>query len=212
MKGIIYVRNDHDQPEQNAALEKLQEFAEGMAYQIENIIVESYNVTELERPGLFRLFDMVQSQNIQAVFTRSGSCLGQGETKLATVHQLHRLGCMIYTLESQGEILVEADESAVLYMMEKVDRLQRNWRARKISKGIQKAIKEKGFNPAHNLKNRGMGGRSKKKVPVEDIIALKEKNLTFEEIAATLQGWGYEVSRATVHRRYREWSQEKDRE
>lgn len=208
MKGIIYVQ---DQLEQNGGVEKLQEFAKGMAYQIEDIIVESHNVTEWNRPGLFRLFDMVQSQNIQAVFIQSGSCLGQGETKLATVHQLHRLGCMIYTLESQGEIVVEADESAVLYMMEKVDQLQRNWRARKISQGIQKAIRE-GFNPAHNLKNRGMGGRSKKKVPVEDIIALKEKNLTFEEIAATLQGWGYEVSRATVHRRYREWSQEKDRE
>lgn len=211
MKGIIYVRDDHGQTEQNASLEQLQGLAEGMACQIENIIVESDNVSELDRPGLFRLFDMVQSRNIQAVFTRSGSCLGQGETKLATVHQLHRLGCTIYTLESQGEIVVEADESAVLYMMEKVDQLQRTWKARKISQGIQKAIREKGFNPADNLRNRGMGGRSKKKVPVEDIITLKKKNLTFEEIAATLQGWGYEVSRATVHRRYREWLQERGR-
>ncbi|GGA34981.1 hypothetical protein GCM10007416_04890 [Kroppenstedtia guangzhouensis] len=40
---------------------------------------------------------------------------------------------------------------------------------------------------------------------MDEIVALKEKKLTFEEVAATLQGFGYDVSRATVHRRYREW-------
>jgi hypothetical protein len=34
---------------------------------------------------------------------------------------------------------------------------------------------------------------------------LRHNGLTFAEIAATLSGFGYPVSKATVHRRYREY-------
>jgi hypothetical protein len=34
--------------------------------------------------------------------------------------------------------------------------------------------------------------------------------LTFSEIAATLRGFGYNVSKATVHRRYQEYIEKED--
>lgn len=45
-------------------------------------------------------------------------------------------------------------------------------------------------------------------MPVEEIIRLRDNGLTFQEIAATMRGFGYQVSKATVHRRYREYMEE----
>lgn len=128
-----------------------------------------------------------------------------GEAKLAIIHQLDRSGCLIYSRQNQGELELDAGESTVLSIIAKVEELQRKMMNQKISWGMQRAIREKGYNPAKNLKNQGLGGREKKDLPLEQIIALREKKLTFEEIAATLKGFGYPVSRATVHRRYQEW-------
>lgn len=68
---------------------------------------------------------------------------------------------------------------------------------------MQCTMREKGYDPSRNLKNKGMGGREKKEVPSEQIVALKEKGLIFEEITSTLKG------RATVHRRYTEWKKKR---
>lgn len=42
-------------------------------------------------------------------------------------------------------------------------------------------------------------------MPIDEIVRLRKNNLTFAEIAATLRGFGYDVSKATVHRRYQEY-------
>jgi hypothetical protein len=76
---------------------------------------------------------------------------------------------------------------------------------------MKRAVR-KGYNPAKNLQNRGSGGKKRKEVPLEQIIALKQKDLTYEEISATLKGFGYAVSRATVHRRYKEWEKQQELE
>ncbi|MMZ59101.1 hypothetical protein D1872_211200 [compost metagenome] len=95
-------------------------------------------------------------------------------------------------------------EGMVLEILAVVEEYQRRLTNHKISRGMQRAIAE-GFRPEHNLKNTDQGGRKRNDLPMEEIIKLRRKKLTFEEIALTLRGLGYEASRATVHRRYREY-------
>ena len=75
----------------------------------------------------------------------------------------------------------------------------------KIRRGMRRAV-ENGYKPQMNLKNRGnLEGRERIEVPVEEIVNLRNKGLTFHEIASTLNGLGFQVSKATVHRRYQEY-------
>jgi DNA invertase Pin-like site-specific DNA recombinase len=65
---------------------------------------------------------------------------------------------------------------------------------------------EQGYKPEKNLKNLGENsGREKIDAPIEEIVRLRKNKLTFAEIAATLRGFGYNISKATVHRRYQEY-------
>jgi DNA invertase Pin-like site-specific DNA recombinase len=178
-----------------------------LSFDVVDVISERHSGFDLNRPGLYELFDTLKKGKIQAVLIQDDTRLGRGEAKLAIIHQLHRVGCKLYSLQQRGELELDAGESTVLSIIAKVEELQRKMMNQKISWGMQRAVKEKGYNPAKNLKNQGLGGREKKEVPLEQIVALKEKKLTYEEIAATLKGFGYDVSRATVHRRYREWKQ-----
>lgn len=64
---------------------------------------------------------------------------------------------------------------------------------------------EKGYRPQKNLQNqRNSTGRDRMEIPIEEIIKLRANGLTFSEIAATLRGFGYNVSKATVNRRFLE--------
>ncbi|MFC4077988.1 YneB family resolvase-like protein [Salinithrix halophila] len=216
MKGIVYARVSTKRAEQETSLERqvadLQSLAEEQGCDVVAVITEQQSGFELNREGLYRLLDAIRTHDADTVLVQDDTRLGRGEAKLAVIHQLHRLGCRIMSRQTGGELELEAGESTILHIMAKVEELQRKWMSQKISWGMQRAIREKGYNPALNLKNQGKGGRDKKEVPVEQIVALKEKNLTFEEIAATMQGFGYDVSRATVHRRYREWAKAGDAE
>ncbi len=85
-----------------------------------------------------------------------------------------------------------------------VEEHQRKLHNLKIKRGMKRAVKL-GYKPEKNLKNRGnIEGRERKEVPVDEIIRLRNNGLTFEEIAATMRGFGHDVSKATVHRRYQE--------
>ena len=44
-----------------------------------------------------------------------------------------------------------------------------------------------------------------KKFQLKRLLDYERMDLTFAEIAATLRGFGYNVSKATVHRRYLEY-------
>ena len=67
---------------------------------------------------------------------------------------------------------------------------------------------ENGYRPERNFKNKHKReGRERIDVPIEEIVNLREKGLTFQEIASILRGLGYEVSKATVHRRYMEYKE-----
>ncbi|MFD1407710.1 recombinase family protein [Kroppenstedtia eburnea] len=210
MKGILYARVSTRRMEQESSLDRqveaLTAWARRLGVEVVETITEQHSGFDLDRDGLYRLLDAIREKRVEAVLVQDDSRLGRGDAKLAIIHQLTRADCKIYSLQSGGELELEAGESTVLDIMARVEELQRRWMRQKISWGMRRAVRE-GYNPAKNLKNRGQGGRSRKDVPVEQIVALKEKKLTFEEVAATLQGFGYDVSRATVHRRYREWQE-----
>lgn len=86
-----------------------------------------------------------------------------------------------------------------------VEEYQRKIHNAKIKRGMLRAI-ENGYRPELNIKNRhNHDGRERIDVPIEEIVKLRQKGLTFQEIASTLRGLGFEVSKATVHRRYTEY-------
>ena len=92
----------------------------------------------------------------------------------------------------------------VINIVSMVEEYQRKLHNLKIKRGMKRAVAN-GFRPQKNLKNKGnIEGRERKEVPVEEIVRLRKNELTFAEIAATLRGFGYDVSKATVHRRYKE--------
>ncbi len=214
MNVIIYTRVSTKKETQETSLarqkEELTLWAQELKMNILEVISEQHSGYDLNREGLYKILERVKKQSVGAIMVQDDTRLGRGEAKLAVIHQLHRAGCRIYCKLHGGELALDAGESTVLHIISKVEELQRKMMNQKISWGMKRAVHEKGFNPAKNLKNQGLGGREKKEVPMEQIVALKEKKLTFEEIAATLKGFGYEVSRATVHRRYKEWQAEQE--
>ena len=75
---------------------------------------------------------------------------------------------------------------------------------------MQRAVRE-GYRPERNLKNRGNAeGRERIEVPVSEIVSLRDKGLTFEEITNVLKGLGHDISKATVHRRFKEYELEQE--
>ncbi|SHE37320.1 Site-specific DNA recombinase [Seinonella peptonophila] len=209
MNVIIYTRvsttKEHQESSLNRQQELLYRWADELQAKVIQTISEQHSGYDLNRKGLYELLDNLKSGSIDAVFVQDETRLGRGEAKLAIIHQLNRYKCRIFSYQQGGELELDASDSTVLHIIAKVEELQRKMMNQKISWGMQRAIREKGYNPTRNLKNQGTGGREKKRVPVEQIVALKRKKLTYEEISATLKGFGYNVSRATVHRRYQEW-------
>ncbi|MFD1426174.1 YneB family resolvase-like protein [Kroppenstedtia sanguinis] len=208
MKGILYARISAQNPKQESSLkgqvEALSAWASELGVEVVETITEGHSGWDLDREGILRLLDAIREKQVEVVLVHDDSHLGKEDAKLAIIHQLTRADCKIYSLWSKGELELSADEWRVLETMARVEELQRNWMKRKISEGIRRAVRE-GYRPEKNLKNREQGGRSRKEVPLKQIVALRKRKLTFEEVAATLQGFGYDVSRATVHRRYLEW-------
>ena len=80
----------------------------------------------------------------------------------------------------------------------------------KIKRGMKRALIT-GYKPQKNLKNKGKNaGRDRIEAPIEEIIRLRQNRLPFSDIAATLRGFGYSISKATVHRRYQEFVEEQE--
>lgn len=214
MNAIIYARVSTRKEEQETSLERQREnlvnWAKDLGMKVIDVIEERHSGFDLNRPGLGRLLQGVRKHRIKYIFIQDDTRLGRGEAKLAVIHQLCKLGCKIYSFQQKKELELEAGESTVLHIIAKVEELQRKMMNQKISWGMQRAVKEKGYNPAKNLKNQGSGGREKIEVPIDQIVALRDKDLTYDEIVATLKGFGYSISRATVHRRYTEYLLEQE--
>src|SRR5699024_8196136 len=111
----------------------------------------------------------------------------------------------IYTSLHNGELELSEADSMVLQMVGIVEEYQRQIHNGKIKRGMKKAV-DNGSDPSKSLSNRDKAlGKERKSFLVEEVVRLRQKNMTFREIAETLNGLGYSVSKATVHRRYQQY-------
>ncbi|QDP40282.1 YneB family resolvase-like protein [Radiobacillus deserti] len=209
MNAIIYCRVSTEKEEQEPSLKRqkqeLIELARHYQFHIVDIIEERYSGYELEREGIFQMLDLFANQQADVLLIQDETRLGRGNSKIAIFHQLHKLGVKVYSLNHNGEHQLSESDSMVLEIVSVVEEYQRKIHNMKIKRGMKKAM-EKGYNPSKNFKDINRSpGRTRSDLPMDEIIRLRNNNLTFEEIAATLRGFGYSVSRATIHRRYREY-------
>lgn len=207
-KTVIYCRVSTDKKEQETSLERQASELKAMAVKynlaIVDVISEKASGFDIEREGLLQVLDLISQKDIDVLLIQDDTRLGRGHAKTALLHHIRKREVEVYTLQDQGTLsLSEADEM-VLDILAIVEEYQRKLHNSKIKRGMKKAVEE-GYRPERNLKNRTHGGRSKKEVPIEEIVRLRDKKLTFHDIALTLKGLGYDISKATINRRYREW-------
>ncbi|ANB57828.1 hypothetical protein GFC29_538 [Anoxybacillus sp. B7M1] len=209
MKAIIYCRVSTNKEEQETSLqrqkEELEQLAETYRFQVVKVIEERASGYEIERDGILELLEALKEDKIEAVLIQDETRLGRGNARIALLHCIQKEGAKLYTVCHHGELQLSEADSMVLSILSIVEEYQRKIHNLKIKRGMQKAV-ERGYRPERNLKNIGEhAGRDRLELPIEEIIRLRRNGLTFAEIAATLRGFGYDVSKATVHRRYQEY-------
>ncbi|MCM3595658.1 recombinase family protein [Metabacillus idriensis] len=209
MNAIIYCRVSTVKEEQETSLlrqkEELIKLSEQNSMNIVKVIEEQASGYDIERDGIFELFDCIKNQQVDAVLIQDETRLGRGNARIALIHFLLKEGITLYSVTHNGRLLLSEADSMVLEIVSIVEEYQRKIHNLKIKRGMQRAVKN-GFKPQKNLSNiKESPGKDKKELPVSEIVRLKQNKLTFAEIAATLRGFGHDVSKATVHRRYQEY-------
>ncbi len=213
MRAILYCRVSTEKNTQDSSLKRQKEELENLAkmnrFEVMKIIEERHSGFDVEREGIIEALALFKEKKADALLVQDDTRLGRGHSKIALIHELRKMDIKVFTVQDHGEISLSEADLMVLEILSAVEDFQRRITNYKISRGMARAVRD-GFEPQKNLSNLHMGGRDKKELPVEEIINLRKKNLTFHEIAATLRGLGFEVSKATVHRRYREYLEETD--
>jgi DNA invertase Pin-like site-specific DNA recombinase len=209
MEAVIYCRVSTTKETQETSLERqeleLVQLAKQNQLEVVKIIKEQASGYELDRDGILELLDLVKEHTVQAVLITDDTRLGRGNAKIALLHCILRENAKLYTITDNGELQLSESDSMVLKIVGIVEEYQRKLHNIKIKRGMKRAVR-KGYKPERNLKNLGENsGRDKIEVPIEEIVRLRRNDLTFAEIAATLRGFGYQVSKATVHRRFQEY-------
>jgi DNA invertase Pin-like site-specific DNA recombinase len=209
LKAIIYCRVSTDKKVQETSLtrqkEELLSLASRYHFHVVKSIEEQASGYEIERDGIFEMLELFEKGQANALLIQDETRLGRGNTKIALFHQLAKLNIPIYTAIHDGKLELSESDSMVLQIVGIVEEYQRKIHNIKIKRGMKKAIAN-GYNPINNLSNHSLSpGRERIEVPIEEIIRLRNNHLTFDEIAKTLNGLGYPISKATVHRRYQEY-------
>lgn len=209
MKAIIYCRVSTNKEIQQSSLKRqrveLENLAKEQGITIVTCIEEEESGYNFDRNGIFTMLDLFSTGQANCLLIQDETRLGRGNTKIALFHQLHKLNIPIYTSIHDGELQLSESDSMVLQIVGIVEEYQRKIHNAKIKRGMQKAI-NKGYNPGKNLsKQQSAPGRERIDIPLDEVIKLREKKLTFEEITSIINSMGYNVSKATVHRRYQEF-------
>jgi DNA invertase Pin-like site-specific DNA recombinase len=209
MNAIIYCRVSTKKDTQESSLERQEEellnLAKCNGLEVIEVIKEQASGYELEREGMLHLLSLLKEGNIHAVLIQDETRLGRGNAKIALLHCILKEQVTPYSISHNGELQLSESDSMVLKIVAMVEEYQRQLHNIKIKRGMKRAVRN-GYRPARNLSNQGNnGGRKRKDVPIEEIIKLRENQLTFAEIAATLRGFGFAISKATVHRRYQQY-------
>ncbi|WP_066288706.1 YneB family resolvase-like protein [Bacillus sp. FJAT-29937] len=209
MKAIIYCRVSTMKESQETSLarqeEELTELAIKHGFEIVQVIREQASGYDLDRNGIIDLLSLIKDKEIKYVLIQDETRLGRGNAKMAILHCILKEEVLLYSVAHNGELQLSESDSMVLNIVSLVEEYQRKIHNIKIKRGMKRAV-QRGFRPEKNLTNLGMhSGRDRIEVPIEEIVRLRKNDLTFSEIAATLTGLGYQISKATVHRRYQEY-------
>lgn len=209
MKALIYARVSTNKEQQETSLKRQEEELTAIAaengMEVVKVISEKASGYEMDRDGVFELLDEIKNADIDVILVQDETRLGRGNAKIALLHCVYREGVKVYTTAHRGELELSEADSMVLEIVSIVEEYQRKIHNMKIRRGMKRAVKN-GFKPQKNLKNQhGNSGKEKIEVPISEIVRLRANKLTFAEIAATLRGFGYDVSKATVHRRFQEY-------
>lgn len=210
-KCVIYCRVSTEKETQVESLtrqqEELEKMAETLQLTVAEVFTDQHSGYNMDRDGLLDLLDYVQKNKIVAVLIQDETRLGRGNARMAILHLLLKSDVKVYTYHDNGPIVFNDMDTMLLEILALVEEYQRKLHNAKIKRGMKRAV-EAGYQPEKNLKNRGNPeGRERIEVPLSEIISLREKGLTFEEITAVLKGLGHDISKATVHRRYQEYLQ-----
>ncbi|MTH51825.1 recombinase family protein [Bacillus mangrovi] len=214
MKAVIYCRVSTVKEEQETSLgrqkEELVKLAEENSIEVVRVIEEKASGYEVEREGVLELLDVIGKKEAEVLLIQDETRLGRGSARMAILHCVYKEEAKIYTIAGKGELQLSEADSMVLEIVSVVEEYQRKIHNMKIRRGMRRAV-ENGFQPQHNLHDLSSGGRREKiDVPISEIVRLRKNKLTFADIAATLRGFGYSVSKATVHRRYQEYMDEQE--
>ncbi|MER1956440.1 MAG: recombinase family protein [Solibacillus sp.] len=208
-KAVLYCRVSTEKDTQETSLvrqeEELIRYAKSLGYSELSVYKDQHSGYEVDRDGLLDMLDFMKEENIKAIFVQDETRLGRGNARMAVLHLIQKYEATVYTLNDAGPMALNEMDTMLLEILAIVEEYQRRMHNAKIRRGMRRAV-ENGYMPQNNLKNRGnIEGRERKDVPVEEIVQLRQKGLTFAEIAMTLKGLGIPISKATVHRRYIEY-------
>lgn len=211
MTAVLYCRVSTEKETQASSLERQQEELEQYAikegYRVEASFQDKHSGFDVDREGLLEMMDFIKAHNIEALFIQDETRLGRGNARMAVLHLLQKANIEIFSLNDAGPVRLNEMDTMLLEILAIVEEYQRKLHNAKIRRGMRRAV-ENGYKPQDNLKDRGnVEGRERIDVSVEQIVSLRQKGLTFKEIATTLNGLGFQVSKATVHRRFMEYNE-----
>lgn len=209
MNAVIYCRVSTTKETQETSLrrqeEELTKLANEKGFKIVKVIREQASGYDLDRGGILELLSIIKGNQADVILIQDETRLGRGNAKIAILHCILKEGIKLFSISHSGELQLSESDSMVLNIVGMVEEYQRKLHNIKIKRGMKRAVKN-GFRPEKNLSNMGVhAGRERIEVPIEEIVRLRRNDLTFSEIAATLRGFGYDISKATVHRRYKEY-------
>lgn len=210
--AIAYCRVSTEKESQDSSLERqrieLEEFASEAGYQLVEIFEDRHSGYDVEREGLLEMLDFLKQRKGTVLFIQDETRIGRGNGRMAVLHLLQKYDTVIYSMSTNSQMKLNEMDSMLLEILAIVEEYQRKIHNAKIKRGMKRAV-ENGYRPELNIANRGNPeGRDRIDVPIEQIVTLRKKGLTYEEITATLKALGFNVSKATVHRRYVEYEQE----
>ena len=206
--AVIYCRVSTEKQTQESSLARQEEelivYANKLGFTVVAVYKDQQSGYDVDREGLLEMLDSMKENQIQTLFVQDETRLGRGNARVAVLHLLQKNQTTVYSLNEAGPLALNEMDSMLLEILAIVEEYQRKLHNAKIRRGMRRAVSN-GYKPEENLKNRGnIEGRERIEVPIEEIVNLRNKGLTFQEIANTLSALGYQVSKATVHRRFME--------
>jgi DNA invertase Pin-like site-specific DNA recombinase len=209
MKALIYTRVSTQKDSQESSLlrqkEELIQLAHKYEMTVNKVIEEQASGYDIDREGILTLLSAIKEEEIDVILIQDETRIGRGNAKIAILRCILKENVKIYSISHNGELQLSDADSMVLEIVSLVEEYQRKIHNAKIKRGMKLAVRN-GYRPENNLPRQSFdGGREKLEIPVNEIVSLRANGLTFAEIAATLRGFGYDCSKATVHRRYQEY-------